>query len=104
MKEKKYYYVILKFNDQILADIKAHYFDHSVPVIVLIDRNDKQTDYIVNDYESKGYEAYRYPSDRLGHIVNRFLKKGRDIIMYTDKYQYFNLDGKLIRRSKCCMN
>lgn len=104
MKEKKYYYIILKVNDQFLVDIKAHYFDHSVPVIVLIDKNNEQTDYIVNDYESKGYEAYRYPSDRLGHIVNRFLKKDRDIIMYTDKFQYFNLDGKLIRTRKFSKN
>ena len=52
MKEKKYYYIILKLDDQFLVDVKAHYFDHSVPVVVLIDKNDEQTDYIVNDYES----------------------------------------------------
>lgn len=40
MKEKKYYYVILKLDDQFLVDVKAHYFDHSVPVVVLIDKND----------------------------------------------------------------
>lgn len=104
MKEKKYYYLILKLNDQFLVDIKAHYHDHNVPAIVFIDGNDEQTDYIVNDYESKGYEAYRLPSDRLCRYVNRILKNGMDIIMCTDKFQYFNLDGKLIRTSKFSMN
>lgn len=104
MKEKKYYYIIRKLNDQFLVDVKADYYDRNFSTIVLIDKNNEQTDYIVNDYESKGYEAYRLTSDSMCRIVNRLLKNGCDIIMYTDKYQYFSLDGKLVRTSLYAMN
>lgn len=104
MKEKNYYYIIRKLNDQFLVDAKADYYDHNFSTIVLIDRNNEQTDYIVNDYESKGYEAYRLTFNCMWRIVNRLLKNGDDIIMYTDKYQYYSLDGKLIRTSKYSMN
>lgn len=90
MKEKKYYYVILKFDEHFLID-------RTERVFVLLDEYEK-TDKTIAKYESEGYDVFRYPSDRLGHIINRLLKKGLDITMYTAKGQYFTTcDCKLVR-------